>query len=219
MPDLSLVDANRLLEAMGARLRVGVSAPFLADREIQRDPGHARCTAYVMARLERDGWLTATEVEIGGDRSRGWIDILAYHPDRRLMLVIEIKTEIRDLGAIERTLGWYEREAWAAGRRLGWRPRQITGCLLLLATGMNDARIKDNQAAFTAGFPIRATELRRIIANEVPRDARAMALIDPRSRRNSWLRPSRLDGRSTPSPYVDYADFMRTIQTRRRPAI
>jgi transcriptional regulator with XRE-family HTH domain len=216
--DLSLVDATRLLEAMGARLTVGVSAPFLADRELQRDPAHARCSAYVAARLKREGWLTATEVEIGGDRSRGWIDLLAYHPDSGLMMVIEIKTEIRDLGAIERTLGWYEREAWTAGRRLGWRPRQITGCLLLLATEMNDARIKDNQASLTAGFPIRASELHRILANEAPPwKARAMALIDPRSRRHDWLRPSRQDGRPTPAPYIDYADFMRVIQTRRRP--
>jgi len=215
LPDLSFADATRLLEAMGGRLTVGVSAPFLADRELQRDPAHARCTAYVTARLKSDGWLTATEVEIGGDRSRGWIDVLAYHPERWLMLVIEIKTEIRDLGAIERTLGWYEREAWTAGRRLGWRPIQVTGCLLLLATEMNDARIKDNQAALTAGFPVRASELQRILANEVPPwKARAIALIDPRSRRRDWLRPSRLDGRSTPAPYVDYADFMRTIQTR-----
>jgi transcriptional regulator with XRE-family HTH domain len=218
-PDLTFADATRLFEAMGARLTVGVSAPFLADRELQRDPAHARCTSYVAARLERDGWLTANEVEVGGDRSRGWIDILAYHPGHRLLLVIEIKTEIRDLGAIERTLGWYEREAWVGARRLGWQPRKVVGCLFLLATEMNEARISDNQAAFSAGFQIRATELRRIMSNDAPppNGARAMALIDPRSRRQQWLRPSRLDGRPTPPPYVDYADFMRIIQSRRRP--
>ena len=147
-------------------------------------------------------------------------NVLAYRPDHRLLLVVEIKTEIRDLGAIERTLGWYEREAWAAARRLGWRPRKVVGCLFLLATEMNEARIADNQAAFSAGFPIRATELRRIMSNDAPPDhgGRAMALIDPRSRRQQWLRPSRLDGRPTPAPYVDYADFMRVIQPRRRPA-
>jgi transcriptional regulator with XRE-family HTH domain len=218
-PDLTFDSATRLLEAMGARLTIAVSAPFLADRELQRDPAHARCTSYVATRLKRDGWLTANEVEVGGDRSRGWIDILAYHPDHRLLMVIEIKTEIRDLGAIERTLGWYEREAWAAARRLGWRPRKVVGCLLLLATEMNEARISDNRAAFSAGFPIRATALRRIMSNDAPppEGARAVALIDPRSRRQQWLRPSRLDGRPTPAPYIDYADFMRVIQTRRRP--
>ena len=221
LTNLTFVDATRLLAAMGARLTVGVSAPFLADRELQRDLAHARCATYVAARLERDGWLTATEVEVGGDRSRGWIDVLAYNPDHRMMLVIEIKTEIRDLGAIERTLGWYEREAWAAVQRLGWRPSKAVGCLLFLATEMNEARIGDNLGAFSAGFPIRATELQRIMANGMPppRGARAMALIDPRSRRQNWLRPSRLHGRPTPAPYVDYADFMRVIQTRRRPAV
>ena len=220
LTNLTFVDATRLLTAMGARLMVGVSAPFMADRELQRDPAHSRCASYAATRLKRDGWLTATEVEIGGDRSRGWIDLLAYHPDHRLLLVIEIKTEIRDLGAIERTLGWYEREAWAAVQRLGWRPSKAVGCLFLLATEMNEARIGDNLGAFSAGFPIRATELRRMMANEVPprRGVRAFALIDPRSRRRDWLRPSRLDGRPTPAPYVDYADFMRVIQMGRRPA-
>jgi transcriptional regulator with XRE-family HTH domain len=215
--DLTFANASRLLEAMGAQLNVGVSAPFLGDRERQRDPAHARCTAYVASRLRRDGWQASTEVEIGGDRSRGWIDVLAFNPVSRLLLVIEVKTEIRDLGAIERTLGWYEREAWAAARRLGWRPRQVIGCLLLLATAANEARVADNGATFKTGFPIRATLLRQIVSEQMPAPpgARAMALIDPRSRRRDWLRPSRIDGRRSPSPYVDYADFMRSIRPRR----
>jgi transcriptional regulator with XRE-family HTH domain len=219
-PSLSIDDATRLLQTMGARLTVEVSAPFLADREHQRDPAHARCSSYVAARLRQAGWLTAAEVEVGGDRSRGWIDVLAYHPQHRLMLVIEIKTEVRDLGAIERTLGWYERESWIAARRSGWHPTQVIGCLLLLATAAVESRIGDNQAGFNGGFPIRASEIRRVIESEVSprRGVRAMALIDPRSRRRDWLRATRFDGRPTPAPYVDYADFMRvTEQARRRP--
>ena len=216
--DLTFASATRLLEAMGAKLNVGVIAPFLGDRELQRDSAHARCTAYVAGCLKRDGWQASTEVEIGGDdRSRGWIDVLAYNPVSRLLLVIEVKTEIRDLGAIERTLGWYEREAWAAAGRLGWRPRQAIGCLLLLATDANEARVADNGATFKTGFPIRATLLRQIVSEQVPapRGGRAIALIDPRSRRRDWLRASRIDGRRTPSPYVDYADFMRMIHPMR----
>jgi transcriptional regulator with XRE-family HTH domain len=215
--DLTFASATRLLEAMGAQLDVGVSAPFLGDRERQRDPAHARCTAYVAARLNRSGWETRTEVEIGGDRSRGWIDVLAYDPVSRLLLVIEVKTEIRDLGGIERSLGWYEREAWAAARRSNWRPRQVIGCLLLLATEANESRIADNRATLKPGFPIRAALLRQIVGEQMPapRGVRAMALIDPRSRRQDWLRPSRIDGRRTPAPYVDYADFMRVIHPMR----
>jgi transcriptional regulator with XRE-family HTH domain len=209
--DLTFNSANRLLAAMGAQLTVGISAPFLADRELQNDPVHARCAAYVAVRLKRAGWETAGEVEIGGDRSRGWIDLLAYHPQHRLLLVIEVKTEIRDVGSIERTLGWYERESWAAAQRLGWRPRTVLGCLLVLATDVNDVRLIDNRAAMGNGFPIRSMELDRILTDAVepPRRVRALAMIDPRSHRQRWLRPSRLDGRRTPAPYVDYADLVR----------
>ena len=215
--DLTLSGATRLLEAMGARLEIVIAAPFLGDRARQRDPVHARCSSYVASRLKRSGWLTATEVEVGGDRSRGWIDVLAYHPRYHLLLVIELKTEVRDIGAIERILGWYEREAWAAARRMNWRPRQVIGCLLLLDTGANEARLTDNRATFRAGFPIRAPALRGIVEDGAlaRRGSRAVAVIDPRSRRRDWLRPSRLDGRSSPAPYADYAAFMRWVPHQR----
>ena len=109
---------------MGAALTLDAKAPFLAKLR-QRDVVHAKCSAHVARRLERTGWRVATEVEVGGDRSRGWIDVLAWHPATGLLLVIEIKTELHDLGAIERSLGWYEREAWAAARQIGWRPRRV----------------------------------------------------------------------------------------------
>lgn len=199
----------RLLEAMGARLSIGVDRPYLASRDRQRDPAHAASAGYVCRRLIRAGWQVATEVEVGGDRSRGWIDVLAYHPGTRILLVIEIKTEIRDLGAIERTLGWYEREAWAAARRRGWRPRLVRGGLVLLATEDNDARLKENAASFRLGFPLRARDATGVVMDGlVPGRGRFLAMIDPASRRTSWLRPTPLDGRRTPAPYADYLGFL-----------
>ena len=217
LPNVTFGTTSRLLEAMGARLIIGASPPFLGDRERQRDPAHARCTAHVARRLEGAGWQVRTEVEVGGDRSRGWIDLLAYHPRTRLLLVIEIKTEIRDLGAIERSLGWYERESWAAARRLGWWPQTLVGCLLLLATDANDDRIRDNRLAFSRGFPTRAKEISSVIAGDSSPvgGRRAMALVDPCSRRRDWLRPARVDGRRSAAPYVDYSDFMRRTMIRR----
>jgi transcriptional regulator with XRE-family HTH domain len=217
VPNVTFATTARLLEAMGAKLIIDASPPFLGDRERQRDSAHARCTAHVARRLEGAGWQVRTEVEVGGGRSRGWIDLLAYHPRTRLLLVIEIKTEIRDLGAIERSLGWYERESWAAARRLGWRPQALVGCLLLLATEANDERIRDNRAALSRGFPIRATEISSVVAGNKAAVAgrRAVALIDPSSRRRDWLRPARIDGRRSVAPYVDYIDFVRRMTIKR----
>lgn len=210
--DLTFTTAERLLGAMGARLVVSVDAPYLGDRQRQRDPAHSRMSAHVATRLARDGWKVATEIEVGGDRSRGWIDILAYHPATGMLLVIELKTEIRDLGAIQRSLGWYEREAWQAARRLGWRPRQIIGCLLLLATEANDIRSAANRDVLDVEFRWRAPDLSAIIAGDIPPggSSRCVAMVDPRSRRRTWVRPLRLDGRRARSPYQDYADFMRS---------
>jgi transcriptional regulator with XRE-family HTH domain len=216
--NLTIETAERLLAAMGARLVITVDVPFLGDRQRQREPAHARCSAHVATRLRKDGWEVATEVEIGGDRSRGWIDVLAYHPVTGWLLVIEIKTEIHDLGAIERSLGWYEREAISVARRLGWRPTHSVGCLLLLATGANDARVSANREPIGVGFPVRAHELAGLVDGEggQPRRGRAVAMIDPLSRRAAWLRALRLDGRRQPAPYADYADFMRVVARRRR---
>jgi transcriptional regulator with XRE-family HTH domain len=216
-PVLRVETADRLLAAMGARLRWTVDAPFLADRRGQHDAGHARCVAFAVRRLRDAGWQIATEVEIGGDRSRGWIDILAHHPASHTLLVIEVKTELHDLGAIERTLGWYEREAWASARRLGWRPRTSAGVLLLLATRAMDERVTLNRRAIDHGFPGRAGALRAVVEGRVVEGAgRYVAMIDPMSRRADWLRPLRIDGRRSEAPHADYADFVRARHARSR---
>jgi len=196
----------RLVEAMGGRLVVDVARPFLGDRPLQRDAVHARCVAFVAARLRAAGWLVATEVEIGADRSRGWIDVLAYDPRTGYVLVIEIKTEVQDLGGIERSLGWYEREAWSAARRRSWRPARVRGCLLLLATTVNDERVRQNRSSFSTGFPVRWRSLAEIVAGRPDPEGtdRSIAMIDPSSRRRDWLRPTVADGRRSPAPYSDY---------------
>lgn len=212
--DLTFGAATRLVEAMGARLVISVDAPFLGDRRRQRDAAHVRCVSYVARRLERAGWLVAREVEIGGDRSRGWIDVLAFHAAQGVVLMIEVKTEIHDFGSIERSMGWYEREAWAAARRIGWRPRVVTGCLLLLATATNDERARANRTAFEQAFPVRAADLTRLVAAP-GRGPRGVAMIDPLSRRQRWLIPLGFDGRRSRLPHVDYAGFVEAA-TRRR---
>lgn len=220
-PDVSLLTATHLLEAMGARLRFEIDAPFLGERRRQLDPAHARMSGHIARRLERLDSRVVTEVEVGGDRSRGWIDLMAFNPANGHLLVVEIKTEIHDLGQIDRTLGWYEREAWPAARRLGWRPVSLTGCLLLLMTDENDAAVGFNREGLRRLFPVRAAALHGILGADgraPPGRTRALAMVDPRSRRQTWLRPTRDEGRRTPAPYADYADFMRaTVAVGRRP--
>jgi transcriptional regulator with XRE-family HTH domain len=211
-PELTIRRVESLLVAMGARLAIDVRPPRLAAAALG-DPVHARCCHYAVRRLERSGWLVRTEVEVGGNRSRGWIDVLAFHPSTRMVVVIECKTEIRDLGDIERTLHWYEREAPTAARRYGWNAVGIASVLLLLASDACDGTAREYRDVLARIFPARSQELTTIVASgEAPIGTRGLAMIDPRARGHEWLRPLRVDGRRRPAPYRDYLDCLRLLQ-------
>lgn len=197
--------ASAALDLLGIRMQLDGATLGLAGRREQRDLVHAKCCGHVARRLGRLGWDVRQEVEIGTGRYRGWIDVLAYRPTDRSLLCGEIKTEIDDLGRIQRTLTWYERDAWDAARRLGWRPLKVCSVLVLLCSSENDARTHSNKEILGQAFPARARELGVWI--DTPGAAvppRALAMIDPRSLRAAWLRPTTSDGRRSPAPYANY---------------
>jgi transcriptional regulator with XRE-family HTH domain len=158
-------------------------------------------------------------VEVLAGSAHGWIDLLAFHPRTRSLLVIEIKTEIRDVGTIQRSMAWYEREAFAAARRLTWRPVRLASALLLLETDANDVAVNANRQLFQQSFPIRAGTPATWLADSAGHTpGRGLAMIDPTSHRQAWLRASRADGRRSAARFLNYADFMRRSRIRgRRP--
>ena len=176
----------------------------LAARREQRDLVHACCVSYACRRLHAHGWAVQSEVEIGTGRYRGWIDFLAFRAVDRALLCCEVKTEIDDVGRIQRTVGWYAREAATAARRFGWQPRTTTTALLILCSTDNDRAVRLNHQALRTAFPGPARGLAAWSASPGRPPPASLAMIDPRSRRADWLRPSASDGRSTPAPYADY---------------
>jgi transcriptional regulator with XRE-family HTH domain len=209
--DLPISVIDRLFVTLGVRYWIGTERPQVARPPA--DHVHARCSGFVARRLVTHGWLVEREVEVGGDRSRGWIDILAFDPRSRALLVIEVKTEIHDIGAIERTINWYRRESLGAARRFGWRPARVSSALLVLQSSVNDRRIVATSAVFAAAFPGRAAELRTLIdGSGVPAEDRFLAMIDPRSRRSAWLRSTPSENRRSTAPYADYIDAARQME-------
>lgn len=208
--ELSFRRAGALMDVLGGRVEVRFVGPHGGARP--RDAAHARCVAFVARRLVRDGWLVATEVEVGGERWRVFADVLAFHAERRILLVIEVKTEIHDLGEIDRQLGVAERGAWAAAHERGWRPWRIVGLLLVLATQENDRRLQEHRGGFDRAYSVRAPQLRMLLEGDrevIPaRGARGLAMLDPRSRRSNWMLPTWIDGRRTTAPYVDRMGYL-----------
>lgn len=217
VPDVSLGTVATICGAMDVGVSLAMKLPFLMDRHRQREPAHARCVAYAQQRLEHFGWLVEREAEIAHGTSHGWIDLLAFHPDQRVLLVVEVKTELHDIGELERTVNWYERSAWEVARRFGWRPSGAAAIVLVLSTETNDDRIRANRAILAAAFPVRAAALLSWVddpTGTLKRGRRGLAMIDPRSRRQAWLRATRVDGRRSPAPYQDYAGFMGALRGR-----
>jgi hypothetical protein len=129
------------------------------------------------------------------------------------MIVIEIKTRLDDLGAIERQVAWYERAARAAAGPRGWNHIvRVDAWLLALASDEVDRAILLNRDLLTKAFPLRAgAMLARLHAGEPGAQRRGLGLIDPSSKRRAWILRTRADGRRSDAPYANYADAARRM--------
>lgn len=204
-------EAARLLDTMGARIELTIRPPVLIGAPSQHDAAHARVLAYASRHLERAGLTLSREVPIGGDRVRGWIDLMALDGPRRLVVIVEGKGDLSDLGALERQVTWYEREAPWAARRLGWeRPRSQMVLVAALATRHNAEFVRDNRAALKARFPDPVGHLTgHLGAKTSPVPAlHVLAFVDPARRGPAWLLRSPLEPGRPVLPYADSRAFL-----------
>jgi transcriptional regulator with XRE-family HTH domain len=209
-PSLELME--RIATALDLEIDLVARPPMVVGAERQRDLVHARCSGYVDRRFRGAGWLTAREVEIVQGRWHGWIDLLAFDPGAGTLIVVEIKTQVTDIGALERQVGWYERSAFRVARGNGWQPRRVEVWVLALASLEVEATLRVNREVLAGAFPARARQMRGLLERvEHPVMGRGLALIDPTIRRSAWLLPSRLEGRRSPPPYLGYADAVRRL--------
>lgn len=131
--------------------------------ELERilDRRHAGLAERLVARLKRSGWTVMPEVSYSEFGERGSIDLLAWHPDSRVLLVIELKTE---LTSIEETVRRHDAKTRLSRRiateRFGWQAQHV-GRLLVLP----DERTPRRQVERFAGvldlaYPVRGREVR-----------------------------------------------------------
>ncbi|HEV8696154.1 MAG TPA: helix-turn-helix domain-containing protein [Candidatus Limnocylindrales bacterium] len=216
-PSLDVIGA--LLEALEIELDIVARGPVEVAGSGPADAAHAICSAYVQRRLVAAGWQVEREVRITDRRYLGWIDILAFHPQTATLVVIEVKTRIDDVGAIERSLDWHVRGATRAAERLGWRPRRVIAWVVALASDEVEDAIRRTRELWATAFPARASAMRALAADPATSPSgpsrHGIALIDPMSRRSEWLIRTRVDGRRSNAPYRGYADFMARIRLRR----
>src|SRR5206468_2045260 len=84
---------RRLLKGLDAELVLVVRWRG-GDLDHLLDAAHARLGDEVVGILRANGWTVMPEVSFSIFGERGSIDLLAWHPATRTLLVIELKTEI-----------------------------------------------------------------------------------------------------------------------------
>ena len=110
-------------------------------------------------------WVLAPEVSYAIYGERGVIDIVAWHPGRRAILVIELKTDIVDVNQLIGKVGEKARLIRQIVRDRGWDPLTVSTWVIVASGRTNRARLAAHQAVLRAAFPADGRGMRRWLAD------------------------------------------------------
>jgi transcriptional regulator with XRE-family HTH domain len=129
---------------------------------------HADLHESVAASLaRRPMWICRPEVSFSIWGERGVIDILAWHPESRSLLIIELKTELVDPQELVATMGRRVRLGKEIARGLGWHPASVSAWVIVAESSTNRRRAKHHARLLRAGFPADGHAMRRWLRTPV----------------------------------------------------
>jgi transcriptional regulator with XRE-family HTH domain len=104
------------------------------------------------------GWVSQPEVSFAVYGERGIIDILAWHPGRRALLVIELKTDIADVNELVGTVDRKGRHAIKVATERGWisprdTPPTVSIWVIVADGATNRRRVQAHRTMLRAAFP------------------------------------------------------------------
>ena len=159
----------RSIRAIAAALEVTVELlPRSRAASLERiaNQAHAALAEQVVAWLSGlGGWVVRPEVSFSRFGERGVIDLLAWHAASRSLLVIELKTEIVDVGELLGTFDRKLRNAHEIAAGLGWDVVTVSRLLVIGEGAYNRRRVGSFAATFAAALPDRSARVRRWLVN------------------------------------------------------
>jgi transcriptional regulator with XRE-family HTH domain len=145
-------------------MRVDVVARWRAgDLDRMLGAAHSALHEAVARRLnDLEGWQFAPEVSFSIFGERGVIDILAWQPETKSLLVIELKTELVDLNELIGTLDKKRRLAPEIARKRGWltEAKAVSVWVIVADSSSNRRRAADHATMLRAAFPLDGREIR-----------------------------------------------------------
>lgn len=145
---LSIDTLRAIATALGAEAVVLVR---YRGAELDRllDAGHARLQDRWKRRLEKYGWTVWVEVSFNQYGDRGRVDLLAWHPRGKVVVIVEVKTVVADLQSLLGSLDVKVRVAPHILKRLGILAGvSVVPALAVADTTTNRRRIRAHESLF-----------------------------------------------------------------------
>jgi transcriptional regulator with XRE-family HTH domain len=116
---------------------------------------------------ELPAWTLAPEVSYAVYSERGVVDIIAWHPDHRAILVIELKTDIVDVNQLIGKVDEKRRLIRQIVRDRGWDPLVVSTWVIVAPGRTNRARLAAHNAVLRAAFPADGRAIRAWLSEPV----------------------------------------------------
>lgn len=156
-----LYQVRAVAAAVGASLSVQLR---WKGAELDRVTGAAHADLHeALAGLlgRRSPWEWRGEVSYSIFGERGVIDILAWHPPTRSLLIIELKTELADPQRLVASMDRRLRLARRIAGRYGWKPATVSSWVVLTETSTNRRRVGRHRRLLRTAFPADGRAMRR----------------------------------------------------------
>ena len=158
---LSLETIRKVARALDVRVDL-VARWRAGDLDRLLNARHSKLHEVVarMFRHELPAWALRPETSFAIFAERGVIDILAWHPGRQALLVIELKTDIVDVNDLVGTVDRKRRLAAKVAAEFGWVPETVSVWVIVADGRTNRARIAVHTAMLRAAFPTDGRSIR-----------------------------------------------------------
>ena len=118
-------------------------------------------------RSEWPAWILAPEVSFAIFGERGVVDILAWHPGRRALLVIELKTDVVDVNELLGTLDRKRRLAARIASDRGWDAVTVSAWLVVRDSRTSRRRIREHASMLSSALPDDRRTVRRWLRDPI----------------------------------------------------
>jgi transcriptional regulator with XRE-family HTH domain len=150
--DITIGRARSVAEACGGWFDLRLRTPG-DDRLRMLNAEHSRLQDWLVARLQAIGWEVIPEASFSIYGERGVIDILAWHPPLRALLIAEVKTALVDVGALLATNDRRLRLAVRIATEREWAPLVVGSWVAVKNSSTNRQRLAANAQLIRSALP------------------------------------------------------------------